>query len=160
MAYTSISGRKPMETASKTGHSSIIRHPLVQDFLQSCTIPQPADSELVSLHAVPVEALVEDRIRLIITIDGGFTEVSIQERFPSSSYTFYNFGGLLFETIDLQTLHTKPFIDPEDMAKLRNMQRFPFVLPTKNICLKHCSSLIESVRRSIFDFFSKSHDGE
>src|SRR5437588_402648 len=105
MAYASRSGRKPMESASKTGHSSIIRHPLVQDFLRSCSIPQTADSELVSLHAVPVEMALEDRIHLIITIDGGFTEVAIQERFPSSSYTFYNFGGLLFETDDLQTLH-------------------------------------------------------
>lgn len=160
MAYASKSGRKPMELASKTGHSSIIRHPLVQDFLQSCSIPQPADAELVSLHAVPVEMPAEDGIHLIITIDGGFTEVEVQERFPSSSYTFYNFGGLLFETNDLRTLHAKPFIDPEDMAKLRNMQRFPFVLPTKNICLNHCASLVESVRWSIFDFFTKSHDGE
>jgi hypothetical protein len=160
MAYTSKNGRKPMESASKTGHSSIVRHPMVQTFLQSCHIPQPADAELVSLNAVPVELPKEDRIRLIITIDGGFTEVAIQERFPSSSYTFYNFGGLLFETMDLQALHAKPFIDPEDMAKLRNMQRFPFVLPTKNICLNHCTSLIESVRWSIFDFFTQAHDSE
>lgn len=160
MAYTNTNGRKPMEFASKTGHSSIIRHPLVQSFLQSCSIPQPADSQRVNLQAIPVEIPIEDSIRLIITIDGGFTEVSVQERFPSSSYTFYNFGGLLFATSDLQTLHAKSFIDPEDMAKLRNMQRFPFVLPTKNICLNQCGSLVESVRWSIFDFFTKSHDGE
>src|SRR5581483_6868955 len=73
---------------------------------------------------------------------------------------FYNFGGLLFETTDLQALHAKPFIDPEDMAKLRNMQRFPFVLPTKNVCLNRCTSLVESVRWSIFDFFTQSHDNE
>ena len=149
-----------MEMASKSGHSHIIRHTLVQEFLKGCNIPQPADSEVVSLQVTPVELPQEDRIRLLITIDGGFTEVAIQERFPSSSYTFYNFGGLLFEKADLQVLRTKPFIDPEDMAKLRNIQRFPFVLPTKNICLNHCSSLIESVRWSIFDFFRKSHDGE
>ena len=160
MAYSSKNGRKPMEIASKTSHSHIIRHALVQEFLQSCNIPQPADSEVVGLQLVPVEPPVEDRIRLVITIDGGFTEVSIQERFPSSTYTFYNFGGLLFEKADLQTLHEKAFIDPEDMAKLRNIQRFPFVLPTQNICLNHCTTLIESVRWSIFDFFMKPHDGE
>jgi NurA domain len=160
VAYASTNGRKPMEMASKTSHSHIIRHVVVQEFLQVCNIPQPPDSEVVSLQVVPVEPPIEDRVRLVITIDGGFTEVSIQERFPSSSYTFYNFGGLLFEKADLQTLHEKPFIDPEDMAKLRNIQRFPFVLPTKNICLNHCASLVESVRWSIFDFFRKPYDGE
>ncbi len=160
MAYTSKNGRKPMEMASKTGHSHIIRQALVQEFLKDCNIPQPADSEVVHLLADSIELPQEDYIRLIITVDGGFTEVAIQERFPSSSYTFYNFGGLLIEKADLQILRTKPFIDPEDMAKLRNIQRFPFVLPTKNICLNNCTSLIESVRWSIFDYFRKSHDGE
>lgn len=160
MAYSTKNGRKPMEFASKTGHSSIIRHPLVQSFLQSCSIPYPADSELVHLHSIPVEEPKENHIQLIVTIDGGFTEVSVQDRFPSSSYTFYNFGGLLFATSDLQSLHDKPFIEPEDMEKLRNIQRFPFVLPTKNICENHCTSLVESVRWCIFDFFTKSHDGE
>ncbi len=63
MAYSSKNGRKPMEIASKTSHSHIIRHALVQEFLQSCNIPQPADSEVVGLQLVPVEPPVEDRIR-------------------------------------------------------------------------------------------------
>ncbi len=160
MAYVSKNGKRPMETASKTGHSSIIRQPLVQDFLKQCSIPQPADPNVVKLHAVPVAPPSEDRIRLIITIDGGFTEVEVKKEYPSSSYTFYNFGGLLFETAHLEALHAQPFIDPEDMAKLRNIQRFPFVLPTKNLRLNNCVSLVESVRWSIYNFFVTSHDGE
>lgn len=160
MAYGSKNGRKPMEMASKTSHSHIVRNPLVQDFLQSCNIPKPADAEFVNLHTVPVQLPINNRIRLVITIDGGFTEVVVQDRFPSSSYTFYNFGGLLFELQDLQLLHNKQFIDPEDMEKLRNMQRFPLVLPTRNICLDQCKSLTDSVRWSVFDFFLKAHDGE
>jgi predicted RNA-binding Zn-ribbon protein involved in translation (DUF1610 family) len=46
------------------------------------------------------------------------------------------------------------------MARLRNIQRFPFVLPLRNICLNQCASLIDSVRWAVFDFFAKSHDGE
>jgi len=160
MAYSSNNGRKPMEMASKTNHSQIVRNSLVQSFLQSCNIPKPANPELVSLQAVPVDLPLDNRIRIVITIDGGYTEVSVQDNFPSSSYTFYNFGGLLFEMKDLQTLHTKPFIDPEDMAKLRNMQRFHLVLPTKNISLNYCGSLTESVRWSMYDFFTKAQDGE
>ena len=149
-----------METASKTTHSAIIRQSLVKDFLSLCTIPHLPDEAEVSTEAQFVDTPINNRIRIIIAIDGGYTPVSVQEAYPSSSFTFYTFGGLMFEVSDLQALHTQPFIDPEDMAKLRNIQRFPFVLPTENIRLTHCDSLVESVRWSIYDFFSKSQDGE
>jgi hypothetical protein len=149
-----------MELAGKTNHSYIIRQPLVQEFVNSCVIPKPPSSEIVKMNLIPVEPPADDRIRIIITVDGGYTPVSIQERYPSSSYTFFNFGGLLFSINDLQVLHNQPFIDPEDMAKLRNIQRFPFVLPTTNVRLKHCSSLVESVRWSVFDFFNKPYEDE
>lgn len=160
MAYTSRNGRKPIEMASKVNHSYIIRKPIIQEFLQACHIPQPADPELVGLEAVPVAPPTDDRIRLIIAIDGGDTPVPVQERFPSSSFTFYNYGALLFSRSDLDELHAKAFIEPEDMAQLRNIQRFAYVLPTTNICLNRCSSLVESVRWSLFEFFTTSHDGE
>ena len=160
MAYKSKRGRKPMELASKTNHSYIIKQPIVQEFLNSCIIPKLPSLNTIAPQLVPVAEPIEDKIKIIITIDGGLTPVSIQEKYPSSSYTFYNFGGLLFSVEDLQSLHEQPFIDPEDMSKLRNIQRFPFVLPTTNICLKNCTSLVESVRWSVFDFFTKSHDGE
>lgn len=160
MAYSARNGRKPLEAASKTNHSFIIRNPVVQAFLASCAIAQPPDPTLVSLKAVPFTKPSDDSIRLIIAIDGGLTEVMVQEKYPSSSYTFYSFGGLLFQTADLEALRAKPFIEPEDMAKLRNIQRFQFVMPTVNLTLKGCGSLVESVRRSIFDFFAESHDGE
>ncbi len=160
MSYSSKNGRRPMEMASKTNHSTIIRQPQVQQFLASCTIPQPADHSTVKLQAIPVSSPVADNIRIIIAIDGGFSETEVRKEFPSSSYTFYQFGGLMFETTDLQNLREKPFIDPEDMAKLRNIQRFPFVLPTKNIRLNHCNSLVHSVRWTIYDFFNTSQDNE
>lgn len=160
MAYTSRNGRKPIEAAGKTSHSVIIRHPLVQGFLSSCIIPREPDSEIINTHTFLVEPPTINNIRLIIAIDGGFTEVSVQDKYPSSSYTFYNFGGLMFQIEDLQALHDKAFIDPEDMAKLRNIQRFPFVLPTKNLRLNNCATLTESVRWALFDFFCRTHDGE
>lgn len=160
MAYTSKNGKRPMESASKTNHSVIIRHPLVQEFLNDCTIPQAADAELVKLHSIPVIPPSENRIRIIIAVDGGFSEVEVKKEYPSSSYTFYQFGGLLFESTDLETLHNQPFIDPEDMAKLRNIQRFPFVLPTKNIRIKGCDSLTHSVRYSLYKFFTTAYEDE
>lgn len=122
MAYSSKNGRKPMEAASKTNHSFVIRNPVVQEFLASCAIAQPPDPTAVSLHATPVPVPSHDPIRLIVAIDGGLTEVPVQEKYPASSYAFYTFGGLLFETADLEELHDKVFIEPEDMAKLRNIQ--------------------------------------
>jgi hypothetical protein len=111
LAYTSKNGRKPMEMASKTSHSYIIRHALVQEFLQACNIPQPADSEVVSLQVVPVEPPIEDNIRLVITIDGGFTEV-VESQLPLASNGDYFGRKRLSGNI------------PEKLNKKRQLRRY------------------------------------
>ena len=98
MAYSSKNGRKPIELASKSNHSFIIRQPLVQAFLGSCNIPRSPDSKFVSLQCTPVAPSPENQIQVLIAVDGGYTECEVQEKYPSSSYAFYSFGGLLLET--------------------------------------------------------------
>ena len=50
-------------------------------------------------------------------------------------------------------MEEKPFIDPDDFSKLQNMQRIKLVLPTKGVTFKNEIDLINSVRKSIYDFF-------
>ena len=46
-----------------------------------------------------------------------------------------------------------PFISPEAIAKLKELQRLKLVLPTKNVSVKNSASLTESVRLTIYNFF-------
>ncbi|HEY9876464.1 MAG TPA: hypothetical protein V6D12_23765, partial [Candidatus Obscuribacterales bacterium] len=99
-------------------------------------------------------------IRHIIAIDGGYNEVAVQTGFPSSTVCFLQIGALIFSVDDLDGLGKQPFIDPEDMAKLKQIQRLKFTLPVRNVQLKSEGTLRDSVRRTIHNFFCQKIDNE
>lgn len=161
MGYVSKRGRRPDEYASKSSHGYIIKDSYVEDFLHSCNLPKYADEVKFSGHeVVKLEEIKENPIKNIIAIDGGYTEVSVRKEFPSAKICFFQFGALIFSVADLEEIADKPFIDPEDIAKLKNIQRYKLAIPTKNINIKGETSLIGSVRKTIYDFFSKDVDGD
>lgn len=159
MAYSSTRGRKPMERASKISHAEIINSAQVQDFLAHCTVPEPADEEVISDLAVPMTPPASSRINLIVAIDGGFREIPVRERYPSATLTFFTFGPLLLQMQDLRELDESPFLAPEDMARLKRIERYTLVLPTRNIS-SHGQSLSRSVRDTLHEFFSCSRGEE
>ena len=72
--------------------------------------------------------------------------------------TFYQFGALIFSVDDLDKISESPFVNPEDISKLKEIKRFELVLPTKNIILKNQKSLVNSLRKAIYDFFMRKLD--
>ena len=159
MAYSSKNGR-PFEYASKAAHGHIINDEDVRAFLKSCNLPKRADDVSLSDHLMlPFEPVEDNPIRHIIAIDGGYDEVVVQSDFPSSTLCFFQFGALTFSLDDLEGLEEKPFIDPDDMSKLKRIQRLKLVLPIRNISIKGQKTLTDSVRRALYDFFSRDIDG-
>lgn len=151
MAYSS-KGRKPFERASKISHAQIINDPQVRAYLDECVIPHPADPSTVQALATPVPPPVHDRISTVVAIDGGYSEVPVREEFPSAAITFMTFGPLLFKLDDLRRLDAETFIAPEDLATLKNIERYTLVLPTRNISRKG-RTLQLSIRETLHDFF-------
>ena len=159
MAYSSKGGR-PFEYASKSAHGHIINDEDVRSFLERCNLPKRADDVSLGEHLMaPFEPLEDNPIRHIIAIDGGYDEVVVQSDFPSSTLCFFQFGALTFSMDDLEGLEEKPFIDPDDMSKLKRIQRLKLVLPIRNISTKGQKTLTDSVRRSVYDFFCRDIDG-
>jgi hypothetical protein len=158
MAYSSVRGRKPIERASKIAHAEVINNPAVKSFLEGCSIPEPAAPSVVAERSTAVPPPLEQRIKTVIAIDGGFTEAPVRREFPSASVTFFTFGPLLFRLSDLDALDEQPFIAPEDIARLKQIQRYSLVLPSKNISLRG-KSLQLSVREALHNFFEeRPHD--
>lgn len=162
MSYRNDYSNKPFERASKTAHTNIINDSEVQSFLAKCKVPpyqEDVDDSDMSVHML-VEP-IENPIKNIIAIDGGYTNVFVKEDFPSSTIAFFQFGALFFKHQDLIDLKIKPFIDPDDFSKLQNIQRIKLVVPTKGIALDGEPDLISSVRKSIYDFFCNQpeHNG-
>ena len=154
MSYNNKYSNKPFESASKTNHTSIINDRDVKNFLSDCHIPSfDKDISQQDMQNYFLENLENNPIKNIIAIDGGFTDVFVRKEFPSSTIAFFQFGALFFKYQDLIEMEEKPFIDPDDFSKLQNMQRMKLVLPTKGVTFKDEIDLINSVRRSIYDFF-------
>lgn len=159
MAYKQ--GKRPAEYASKSSHSQIIKDASVQSFLENGQIPQKAQNvnlaESISLFFKPVK---NNPIEHIVAIDGGYEEIAVQDDFPSSTICFFQFGALIFSVDDLEQLEDQDFIDPEDMAKLKQIQRLKFTMPVKNFIYKQEPTLIHSVRKAVYDFFVQKLDDE
>ncbi len=154
MPYGSVSGKRPAEAASKSAHGHVINDPEVQAFLGRCDIPKRADDVHFDKHLVlPFTALAENPIKYVIAVDSGFTEVQVQPRFPSAKICFFQFGALAFSVEDLVALERAPFIDPDDISKLRQIERLQLTLPLRNVQLQGEATLTGSVRRAVYEFF-------
>src|SRR5687768_2259648 len=115
MPYHQVRGRRPYERASKIAHTEIITNPLVQEFIQGCTLPAPPPPGAIKKLVVPIEDSPK-RPTTVIAIDGGLTETVVRKEYPSASFAFITMGPLLLKTTDLDDLDSVPFIGPEDMA--------------------------------------------
>lgn len=153
MSYGNDYSNKPFERASKTAHTNIINDPEVKAFINNCETPPYDDIDRADMKIHMLDELRENPIKNIIAIDGGYTNVSIKEDFPSSTLAFFQFGALFFKHQDLVDLKIKPFIDPDDFSKLQNIQRIKLVIPTKGLALKEEEDFTSSVRKAIYDYF-------
>src|SRR5256885_7379514 len=153
MGYGQIRGRKPFERASKIAHTHILNNPEVQHFVQSCTLPDaPGKAHLESLQKPLPNS--PNRIEHVIAVDGGMTEVSVRKDFPNASITFMIFGPLTLSLKDLGELDVTPFLGPEDMARLKNLQRYSLSVPSKAVLGPDAKTFSEGVRSSIHAFLA------
>lgn len=158
MGFNSLGNRKPIEMASKSNHSEIIMNKYVQEFIDICE-KVDIDIDLIEYpdgNKVDLDKIKD--IKHIIAIDGGYSETYIQNGFPSSSIAFFNFGALLFDTKDLESIENAEIINPEDIKKLKEISKIPLVIPSKSIYLKGCYDFSHGVRKTIFDFFDKKRE--
>ncbi|MCB9554208.1 MAG: DNA double-strand break repair nuclease NurA [Myxococcales bacterium] len=99
-------------------------------------------------------------VTTVIAVDGGYTETFVREEYPSACIAFFTFGPLLFKLSDLRGLDTKRFIAPDDLQKLKNIERYTLVLPTKGIRHQAQPSLAATIRKAVFDFFDQKRGNE
>jgi len=161
MGYISRYGRRPQEPASKSAHTFVINDENVKKFLDICKLPKTEDQILIDpKYLYNIKEPETNDIKVIIAVDGGYSEVPVKKTFPSSTISFFQFGALLLRIKDLDEMAESPFISPEAISRLKELQRLKLVLPTKHIALNNASSLVESVRYTIYDFFRHKEQGE
>ena len=159
MSYVSRRGKRPVANSSKSSHSHIINDKIVDKYLDQCNFPKTEDEvDLLSHKVIDFNALENSKIKNVIACDGGYSDVFVRKEFPSSKISFFQFGALAFKIEDLESLEQKPFIAPQDMAKLKDLERYKLVVPVKNISFSEAGTLTHSVRKTIHDFMCDGDD--
>lgn len=157
MGYSSSKGKRPMEYASKASHGYLIKDKAVQEYLEHCNLPKKSSEVTINPDLlIDVDRNIENSLKYIIAVDGGLSEVSVQKEFPSAKIAFFQFGAIFFKIEDLDNLSQLKFIAPEDISKLKNIERLKLVIPTKNITYGDQTDLISSVRETIYNFFANN----
>ena len=103
---------KPDEWAAKINHTHIINDPFVKNFISQCSFPEEL-TEIEEWDALRFKILDQNTnnpIKHIIAVDGGYTTVEVRKNFPSSQFAFFQFGSVLLDLEDLESLSKKPFI--------------------------------------------------
>lgn len=160
MGYSSKETNRAFERASKISHSAIINDPAVKSFLQQIKIPSvKGDISEDDFGTVTFES-VSNSIKHYIAVDGGYSVTTVRTEYPSAQLAFIQYGANIFSKEDIEGLSSMPFVGPDDIAKLKEIERRKLVLPLKNVILKDSVSLIESVRRILFEHFVEEVDGE
>jgi len=160
MGYSSKDGRRPFEMASKASHHHIINDAAVQALLRRIqSKPRAEQTKLddITGRFVPPS---QNPVEHVIAADGGYSEVIVEKEFPSRALHFLQVGALCFRRDDLVHIERSTFISPDDMAKLKHIERLKLALPTRNMCLKGEPTLTGSVLDVIAEFLTSNALGE
>lgn len=158
MSYGST-GRKPAEYASKAAHQYLVNDPGIKEVLATLEMPSATSRESIANTAhtfQPVKTPITD----VFAIDGGYSHVDLMSGFPGAMVTFFQFGALHFSLDALSSIEKSRHPNPEDMQRLKNIERIKFVLPTFNTRRKDCASLTDSVRWTLQEFLRNETLGE
>lgn len=145
------------EKAAKFNHQYIIENELVKDFLAKCDkvgydTPIEQDYKNETSDISRLQDKIPSHIKRIITADGGYQEIIIDDNFPSYKLCYYSVGLLTFSVADLFGLEQQQTINPDDLGNLKNLDRFAFVVPMQNLKLKGYD-FKRSIRKTIFEIF-------
>jgi hypothetical protein len=153
MAYGSR-GRRPLERASKSAHHHVINDESVIQLVRESWLP-PRREEVDLPSGVIVPALGDDLpVQHFIAVDGGYQEAVVRPEYPSSTLCFMQFGAVAFTRDDLLAVEETPHPAPEDMQRLRNLERLKLALPLRNMRLAEATTLTDSVRQAVYRFFT------
>lgn len=153
--------RNPQSSSwpSRSNHSQLVNDPHIQSFLESCRFPKSATEEADDTNEVvgSIDAPTDVENRNILTVDGSYVTISANKEYPSSEIAFFQFGAILFSFEDLNGLSGLPFILPENMRSLQNLERIKLAIPIKNVLSNHQASLNESIRTAVYEFFLRAN---
>lgn len=147
------------ETASKGGHSDLVRNPDIQAFLSDCEfLKQPSDDEARTIAKTYLPAPTSSSLPArVVASDASPYSDPIDGRFPSTQVGYVKASLVLVDVKQFQELSPpgSRFVDPFKLAALhRNADSYSFALPGSNIRYKGAATVKDGFRRAVWDQLS------
>ena len=151
------------EKASKFAHQYVIESPLVKNFLSRCDrtsekTPEKIDQKNFVVDIDSIKSEISNELNRVVTVDAGYQEIILDDSYPTNRLCYYSIGILCFSVKDLDNLEEQHTINPNDVGRLKNIDRFHFVLPVQNIKLKQ-KDFITTIRETIYQSFKDNKLG-
>ena len=154
------------EKSSKINQQRIIKNEKVQEYLKKCFIPNnlndiaEVDINEIKFDKNSIHSFINDEIKYVIAIDGGYQVIELDNKYPSTKLAFYNVGYIEIDLEKIKSFEKEQIIDPDDFHQSKHFGDFQFVLPVENIKLKG-KSFKDSIRQTIYeDIFLTARIGE
>lgn len=147
------------ETASKGGHSDLVRNPDIQAFLADCQfLKQPSDEEARTIAKSYLPAPTNGCLPVrVVASDASPYSDPIDDKFPSTQVGYVKASLVLINVKQFQELSPagSRFVDPFKLAALhRNADSYSFSLPGSNIRYKGAKTVKDGFRRAVWDQLS------
>lgn len=147
------------ETASKGGHSDLVRNPDIQAFLGDCQfLKQPSDDEARTIAKSYLRAPTSGTLPVrVVASDASPYSDPIDGKFPSTQVGYVKASLVLVNVKQFQELSSpgSSFVDPFKLAALhRNADSYSFALPGSNIRYKGAATVKDGFRRAVWDQLS------
>ena len=157
MAYSNRRGRRPFELASKAGHSRVIKDPAVGRYLAECQ-PASRSPSLMNLKSriYPVDPSNQNQIDHVVATDSGST-TPITLPGTSAKLSVVQFGVVAIGMQDLAGLRDQEFVSSQALGRLKRHRRHTLILPTSDIIYQKKADLVDSLRLTIYEFFSRNN---
>jgi len=154
------------EKSSKINQQRIIKNEKVQEYLKKCFIPNNSediteiDIKKIKFDINSFKSVINDKIKYVVAIDGGYQVVELDNKYPSTKLAFYNVGYIEIDLEKIKSFEKEQIIDPDDFHQSKQFGDFQFVLPVENIKVKG-ENFKNSIRKTMYeDIFLNASIGE
>lgn len=152
------------EKANKFSHEKIINNKLIKDKINEYKIVYDINetSEAKSDIELKFKKYNNEegrKIDFIFTVDSSFTELPLNDEIPSAKIGIVNFSSNIIDLDKKTEVYDSGFINPQKFNDIYNSNILTFICPTYNLIPKdeHNMSVVDSIRKEIYDFYLKSN---
>lgn len=144
------------EKANKLSHTSIIFNPDIKKSIETYKISFNDNNNILDILNNMIDIKSEqNKLDHIFSVDGSYTDVPVDNRYPSARIGFIQFSMNLIRLYEDSNIEVNGIINPIEYNKLMEAHTQSFDLPIYNTIVGNFNTLKDSIRFKISEYLEK-----